>query len=299
MKFRYFQSSIFFFLFTVTASAELQNGGMIFLQLPASAQSAATMRVFSQSSQSPLSIFENPIGTKNPKTTLALSHHFWFSDIKIDALAISVPFKKSSIGFGVNHVRIPGVEIRDYPSDEPAASVEPQYVAIATAYTWSPLKKVEIGATTKFLYEHLYTFSDRGFAFDLAGRWSAPSMLDISVSLQNVGFLESRNSANKLPSSITIGIVRPELFEGNNINGSIGLNLRSNLASDEATAQVGAEMRYRELLTFRGGFEHVGSVNRESFGFGIHLEKFSFDYAYLIMPEGLGNPHFLTITYQP
>jgi hypothetical protein len=300
MQCRHFRYSLLPLLcLTVITSATLQNGGMTFLQLPTSAQSAATMRVFAASNHSPLAIFENPVGIKTTKTMLALSHHFWFSDISIDALAISVPIGKSAVGLGINHVRIPGVEIRDNPTTEPLASVEPQYLAIATAYAFSPLPKVEIGATAKLLYEHLYTFSDRGIAVDLAGHWKAPSMIDIALTIQNIGYLESGVNANQLPSSIVIGIVRPELFEGDNLNGSIGLNLRSNLASDEATAQVGAALSYQKLLTVRGGFEQVGSVNRKSVGFGIHLDRISFDYAYLIMPEGLGNPHFLTISFQP
>lgn len=280
-------------------NAELLNSGMAFLQIPSSAQSAATMTVFSQSSKTPLAIFENPIGIKNRATTFSLSHHFWFSDIQMEALAFSVPLKKSVIGFGLNYVRIPGVEIRETPTDEALASVEPQYLAAAAAYTWSPVQKLTFGITAKYLYEHLYTYTDRGFAFDLAARWKAPSMLDISFLLQNIGSLQSGNSDNRLPATFNIGIVRPELFEGNDLNAAIGLNLGSKLISEEAFAEAGAEIGYRDLLTVRGGFAHIGSINRKSLGFGIQFERFTFDYAYLFMPEGLNNPHILTISYRP
>ncbi|MDO9548230.1 MAG: PorV/PorQ family protein [Candidatus Marinimicrobia bacterium] len=291
--------TLLFSMFFHPLNAELLNSGMAFLQIPSSAQSAATMTVFSQSGQSPLAIFENPVGIGNTQTTFALSHHFWFSDINMDALAFSIPFKKSFMGFGLNYVRIPGVEIRETPTDEPLANVEPQYLAAAAAYTWSPIPKVTIGFTGKYLYEHLYTYTDNGFALDIAARWNAPSMLDVSFILQNIGYLRSDNDENKLPATLTIGIVRPEIFEGNNLNGAIGLNLGSSLVSGEAFAQAGAELDYRDLLSIRGGFAHTGSENRQSIGFGIHLERFTFDYAYLFMPEGLNNPHILTISYQP
>ncbi|MBU0712936.1 PorV/PorQ family protein [bacterium] len=291
--------TLLFSMFFYPINAELLNSGMSFLQIPSSAQSAATMTVFSQSSQSPLAIFENPVGIGNTQTTFALSHHFWFSDINIDVLAFSMPFRKFSVGFGLNYVRIPGVEIRETPTDEPLANVEPQYLAAAAAYTWSPLPKVTIGITGKFLYEHLYTYTDNGVAFDVAARWNAPSMLDISFRLQNIGYLHSGIDENRLPGTLTIGIVRPEIFEGNNLNGAIGLNLGSNMVSGEAFAQVGAELDYRDILSVRSGFAHIGSENRESIGFGIHLDRFTFDYAYLFMPEGFNNPHILTISYRP
>jgi len=282
-----------------TVNAELLNSGMSFLQIPSSAQSAATMTVFSPSSQSPLAIFENPVGIVNTETTFSLSHHFWFSDINMDALAFSIPLRKSFVGFGLNYVRIPGVEIRETPTDEPLANIEPQYLAAAVAYAWSPLPKVIVGITGKFLYEHLYTYTDNGVAFDVAARWNAPSMLDISFMLQNIGYLQSDNNTNSLPATLNIGIVRPEIFEGNNLNGAIGLNLGSNMVSGEAFAQAGAELDYRDILLVRGGFAHIGSENRESIGFGVHFDRFTFDYAYLFMPEGLNNPHILTISYQP
>ncbi|MBN2601995.1 MAG: PorV/PorQ family protein [Candidatus Marinimicrobia bacterium] len=280
-------------------NAELLNSGMSFLQIPASAQSAATMTVFSQSSQSPLALFENPVGIVNTETTFSISHHFWFSEITIDALAFSIPLRKSFLAFGLNYVRIPGVEVREIPTDEPLARVEPQYMSVAAAYAWSPFSKITVGITGKYLYEHLYTYTDNGFAFDIGARWNAPSMLDVSVMLQNIGYLQSDKNENSLPAILNIGIVRPEIFEGNNLNGAIGLNLGSNMVSDEAFAQAGAKLVYRNILSVRGGFAHTGSENRESIGFGIHLDRFTFDYAYLFMPEGLNNPHILTISYQP
>jgi len=291
--------TLFIFMFFHHTDAELLNSGMSFLQIPSSAQSAATMTVFSQSGRSPLAIFENPVGIGNTETAFSLSHHFWFSDINMDALAFSIPFNKSHIGFGVKYVRVPGVEIRETPTDEPLANVEPQYLAAAAAYTWSPIQKITVGITGKYLYEHLYTYTDNGVAIDIAARWNAPSMLDISFMLQNIGLLQSSSDQNSLPTTLTIGIVRPELFEGNNLNGAIGLNLGSNMISGESFAQVGAVLDYRDLLSIRGGFAHIGSENRESIGFGIHMDRFTFDYAYLFMPEGLNNPQILTISYQP
>ncbi|MCG2715318.1 MAG: PorV/PorQ family protein [Candidatus Marinimicrobia bacterium] len=282
-----------------TANAEIQNTGMAFLKIPSSAQSAATMTVFSQAGQSPLAIFENPVGIRSEQIALALSHHFWVADVSIDAMALSIPLKNSSLGFGLNYVRIPGVEVRDYPTDEPAANIEPQYMAIAAGYCWSPIKKIDVGGTIKYLYEHLYTHTGKGIAFDLAGRWRAPSMLDVTFSLQNMGFLDVANDNNRLPVTLTIGIVRPELFVGDSFNSSIGLNFGSNLITGAAKAQVGAEICYRDLLTLRSGFEHIGSINRGALGFGIRINRLGVDYAFIFMPEGFNHPHIITLSYYP
>ena len=286
------------YCFNMFVRAELINSGQTFLQVPTSAQTAATMTVFSQSAQQPLTIFENPVGIRTTTTHFALAHHFWFSDVSIDAFAFALPLRKSSIGFGLNYVRIPGVEIRDYPTDEPLSNVEPQYIAAAAAYVWSPKPSLALGITTKYLFEHLYTYTDHGLALDIAARLQLPTVLDLSVQLSNIGTLQTSNEENALPATLTIGIVRPQLFEGNGLNAAVGLNLGSNLVSEKTFAEAGAEINYRELLYLRGGFAHIGSTNKESLGFGININRFGFDYAYLFMPEGLGNPQIVTIDYR-
>lgn len=296
-KFSVLSSFLVFSVFL--AKAELANSGMSFLQISSSAASASSANVFAQSAQSPLAIFENPVGIRNENVTFALSHHFWFSNISLDALAFSIPLQKSTLGFGLNYVRIPGVEIRETPSSEPLAEVEPQYMAAAVGYTFSPVTNLLFGVTGKYLHEHLYTYTDYGFAFDFAVHWDAPSMLDVSVMVKNIGMLHSDTEVNNLPSTLTIGVIRPELFEGQNLNAGVGVNFGSNLNSQEAFVAAGLDLNFRNLLCLRGGFIHVGAINRKSLGFGLNIERFKIDYAYLFMPEGLHNPHILTISYRP
>lgn len=291
--------SSFLILSVCFTKAELTNSGMSFLQISSSAASAAAANVFAQAARSPLAIFENPVGIRNENVTFALSHHFWFSDISLDALAFSLPLQRSTLGFGLNYVRIPGVEIRETPSSAPLAEVEPQYMAAAVGYTFAPMTNILFGATGKYLREHLYTHTDYGFAFDVAFHWDAPSMLDISVMVKNIGMLHSDTEANNLPSTFTIGVIRPELFEGQNLNAKVGVNFGSNLNSQEACAAAGIDLDFRNLLCLRGGFIHIGSINRKSLGFGLNIEQVTIDYAYLFMPEGLDNPHILTISYRP
>jgi len=279
--------------------AELEQTGMAFLKLPYSAQTAATASVFAQKGDSPLSLFENPIGIRSEQTMLSFSHHFWFADVKANALAVSFPVKTASFGFGMTYIQIPAVEIRDTPSDEPAAQVEPQYLSCAAGYHQNILKKLDAGITIKYLYEHLYTYTSYGLAVDLAGRWRAPSLLDLTLVLQNIGTLSADPSENRLPTTLTIGIVRPELFVGSSFNGSLGLNLGTNLISGSTKAQIGAEVCYQNALSLRGGFEQTANVNRGAIGFGLRASKFSLDYAFLFMPEGFNSPHIITLTYIP
>lgn len=279
--------------------AELEQTGLAFLKLPYSAQTAATVSVFTQKGNSPLSLFENPIGIRSEQTMLSFSHHFWFADVKANALAVSFPVKTASFGFGMTYVQIPEVEIRNTPSDEPDAQVEPQYLSCAAGYHRCILKKLDAGITIKYLYEHLYTYTSNGLAIDLAARWHAPSLLDLTLILQNIGMLEANPNENRLPTTLTIGIVRPELFVGNSFNGSLGLNLSTNLISGTTKAQIGTEICYQSVLTLRGGFEQTEYVNRGAVGFGLRIGKFILDYAFLFMPEGFNSPQVITLSYTP
>lgn len=302
--FRVIRGQFPIFIFSILCSgiiyANEGNSGMAFLKIPSSARSAATMTVFSQMSGAPSSLFENPVGIQTFHPYFTFSHNVWFADVSGEVVALSLPSKKGAFACGLNFVRIPGVEVRDKPSSDPLSTIEAQYLTAAVGYSYNIFKKLTFGGTVKYLYESLYTENGRGAALDVGMRWMAPSSLDISLLLQNFGFMSALyEKETALPLIFQIGIVRPEIFIEGPLSASVGLNLGSNLTTGESKAQVGAEIGIKRILYIRGGFEHIGSINRSSIGFGLKVKRFQLDYALLFMPEGLGYPYLITLTYRP
>lgn len=276
------------------------EAGFAFLKMPVAARDAATMTVFSQISASPFSIFENPAGLYSAGFQASISHILWFNEVKSNAIAASYPVGKWNLGTGINFVSIPGIEIREKPTTEPDGVTEAQYLSAAIGISYLPFKNLTLGVSSKFIYEHLYTNSATGYAFDIGGRWLAPSALDISFLISNLGRAqELENERSQLPTTLKIGIIRPEIFTEGPLNVSVGLNLVSIIPTQQTYIQAGMEMRITDYAAFRGGFERVGTINRTALGFGLKYGKFGLDYTFIFMPEGLGYPHLFTFNLYP
>lgn len=279
---------------------ETGESGLSFLRIPVSARAASTMSVFSQISGSPFAVFDNPVGLLNENPKVGFSHNFWFADVAGDALAGTIPLKKGNLGFGLNFVKIPGIEIRDIPSDESLGEIEVQYMQAAVGYAYPIFRKLSIGCTVKYLYEHLYASNAGGVAFDIAGHWQIPSGMDLSLSLNNLGQMQIlKDQATTLPTLFKIGIVRPEIFADSPVNVTLGLNLIANVVTEKTYFQVGGEMAFTDLIKIRSGYERVGTINRTSLGAGLNFGRFEIDYAFIFMPDGLGYPNLISLSFRP
>ena len=284
----------------IPVEARDESTGLAFLRLLKTARSAATMGVFSQVSSTPLAIFENPVGVLDTQPKVALSYNNWFADVTGSALGFSLPAFKGTLAAGFDFVKIPGIEIRDIPSDEALGKVEAQYLATGIGYARPLLTRLSIGGTLKILYEYLYTESAYGVAVDLSGRWQAPSAMDITVSLSNCGRMDPLKAVSTpLPTILKVGFIRPEIFADSPVNLSLGLNLATNVKTEQTYIQVGAEAILSPNLTFRAGYERLGTLDRTALGVGIRVQRFALDYALHFMPEGLGFPQQFSFSFYP
>ncbi len=294
--------SIKFIFYMICAFGSLcaEESGLAYLKMPVSARGAATMSVFSQISASPFGILENPAGLYGSGFQVGMTHSFWFADVRSDALVGSYPAGKWNLGAGVNFVKIPGIEIRQTPTTAPAGTIESQYLTAATGISYQPFKTLTIGIVSKYVYEHLYTATAGGFAFDLGGRWLAPSSLDLSFLISNLGKMQTlQEERSTFPTTLKIGILRPEIFTEGPLNVSVGLNLVSIVPTQRTYIQGGMEVRITEVVNLRAGFERVGAINRTALGFGIKFGRMQLDYAFIFMPDGLGYPNLLSFSFQP
>jgi hypothetical protein len=276
------------------------ESGMAFLKMPSSARLAGAMGVFDQVSATPHSLFENPIGIQSSAPFFAFSHNLWFADVTGDFVALSAPINGGTLASGLKIVRIPGIEVRETPSEVPLNTIEAQYLSIAVAYSYSVFSRLTIGGSVKYLHELLYTATGSGVAFDIGTRWRAPGSLYLSLLLKNIGYTEPlRDKRTELPTTFEIGIVRPEVFVESPLDVAFGIKLGYKVNTSESYAGVGAEAKVMDILYARGGYERVGTLNRYSLGFGLKIKRVQIDYAFLIMPEGLNYPHLFSLTYTP
>ena len=285
-------------LFINLSSASTGSSGLTYLTLPPSGRSAASMEVLTSQSNSPLAIFSSPLGTKSKTPQLSFSHNIWFSDIHSEALALGYPTQYGDFGIGLNLVQIPGFEVRDKPMVDPQGETDVQYFSGNLSYTKKVLPQIRMGATFKYLFEHLYTETATGFAVDLGILWEAPADLNLSASLKNYGKMnELYQESTTLPQTLVIGVVRPELLNEGPLSASLGVNVKSNLVTNETGSQIGGELAVKQRLFLRAGYEKYGEVDKKSFGVGLKYKNFILDYGILLMDNNLANPKLITLNY--
>ena len=291
-------SIIIMLIITNFCFAETGNSGMGFLKMPASAGSASTMSVFAPISESANALFENPVGIFSNNTNINFTHNFWFADVSQDVISVSVPTKLGTFSGGLNFVRIPGIEVRNRPTEEPLEEIEAQYLATAIGYANKFFDKVIIGGTVKYLYESLYTESGTGVAVDLGARCKIPGNLDLSLSLNNLGKMgKLDNIETTLPTTMQIGIIHPQLYKNDIIRGSLGLSVTSNLNSSVTSVLFGTQIQLYNKFKLSGGYGFQGDNTKASLGVGINIKKIQLDYAMLFIEKGLEYPHIITLSW--
>jgi len=285
-------------LFVTIAFGDSQ--GLSFLTTPSPAPVAATMNALAPISDSPVALFVNPTGIQTDVTLLNFAHNLWFADVRTDVLSVAFPVRGQSLSAGLLYTRIPGIEVRDIPSDDPLGTVEAQYWAAALGYAYRLNSRLRIAGSLKYLHEKLYTENAHGAALDIAAVWSGPRDIAFSAMLQNAGGMNALlEEQTTLPTLAQLGVLHPALYEDQNLQIRSGLSVGSYLSNGKMLVQAGAELRIRELLSLRGGLEFSEKVAKAAFGAGLRFPPFRIDYAILFMPEGLGYPQLLSLTFQP
>ena len=275
------------------------NSGMALLNMPTSAKSAATMGVFAAEANNATNLFENSLGIRSQNTNINFTNNFWFADVNQSVLTIGTPTKWGHFATGLNFVYAPGFEVRSKPSDEPEGEIEAHFMTAALGFTREVLSRVYFGINAKYLYQSLYTETASGFAVDFSAMWRMPSNMNITFAMQNLGEMSKLDQeATKLPTTMKIGIVRPELLSGSGpMNGSLGIYFDQNLQAQRTEIKVGVQIDIYKKLFLRGGYSLKQEYNNSSFGIGLKIKKLKFDLAMMMIGEIPDYPYLFTFSY--
>jgi len=286
-------------VFLLITNLMAETTGMGFLTMPGSAKSAATMSVFGAEFTDAANLFDNPIGIATDKTNINFSSNFWFADINQSLLTFGTNTKYGTLGMGLNFVKAPGFEVRTHPTDEPEGEINAQFLMGAVGFTREMIRRVYVGVNAKYLHQSMYTESANGFAMDLSAMWKMPSNLNLTVALQNLGKMSKlRDEATTLPNTLKFGLVRPDIMgKSSPLNASLGIYFDQNIKAETTKIKVGGELIVYEKLALRGGYSIEEQYNNSSFGVGLNLNKFNFDFAMLIMEEIPDYPYMFTFSY--
>ncbi|MBI4670026.1 MAG: PorV/PorQ family protein [Elusimicrobia bacterium] len=292
---------VFFFLavFVALSQAALYAGhegttAAPFLKIAIGARPTALGESFVGVADDANALYWNPAGLANLdslETTLTAAA--LFEDIYYGFAGVSknIPKLKGSLGFSVTYLGMDKMKGFD-ASGNPASDYTARDTAVGVSYGRRLMENVSLGGTIKTIRQEIETESAGGFGIDLGALYRLDK-IGAGITIRNIGPAMGFHEKFSLPMSLRIGasyMLRQNLMLCSDIN----------LPFDyDPSLHIGGEYLYKDVIAFRLGakttnIKSLGAVSAITAGFGLKIEKMSFDY--VLSPYGdLGVSHRISL----
>lgn len=301
---------VVFFSIILTASnlsainSKAGTAAYSFLKMGVGARAVALGNSFVGLADDESAIYYNPAGlVQIPGYALATSYNNYLADIQGGYLSAILPWgEKRKIGFSINYLNF-GSTPQTTNTGEVTGEFGGGDLALSAAYSQRLTERFDFGLAGKFIYESIDSFKSTGMALDLGLLYHFPDeQTQIGASVSNLGFqLSGLSEEHKDPL--------PIMFKAGFAHRMHGAPL--NIVADGGKSSDndfflggGVEFVGIEALRLRAGYNTVGrdyktggsgeSLAGLSFGIGLILSQFHFDYAYVPYAD-LGNSHRIYI----
>lgn len=284
------------------ASVPAQTTIYEFLRNDVSARAAAMAGSFVSVVGDPSATFYNPGALATVKESQA---QFGYGRQPVDINSGFASYDQSVEGVGMMHA---GVQYYNYGTMDERdingtmlGTFSAQDLSVSVSAARELEQNLYCGATVKFIYSSIADFSSTGLAADLGAVYvlAGDNPITLGASVTNLGSQLSTYDGTKesLPTEVAIGAtVKPQ-----HLPLLLSLNFHKLTEKEESFGDhfkqfsVGGELQLGKAVRFRAGY--ANERRRElktgtssglagfSFGGGLVLEKFRFDYAY----SSLGN----------
>jgi len=233
------------------------------------------------------------------KTELVLMHVDWLPSFDLDMYYefLSLVHHVRGVGtFGLNVIYLNYGQIQFTDSQGNDIDAEnPFEVTAGISYGTSITESLKFGLGAKIIHSHLSsigTAEEIGngiattVAFDLGILWKITDRFQLGSAATNIGpDITYVNAAQNdpLPRNFSVGLSYKILNSPYN-KFIVQTEMNHLLVSGEGTIwHVGGEYNYANIIMLRGGYKHdkEGEVKHLTFGAGLHLSPFRFDFAYV------------------
>lgn len=285
--------------FLITCAKAQNNGagntGLSFLKLGITSRSIAMGEAVAGNTFDASATHYNPASLMNgERVNLVFMHNEQVLGIRTEFLAGKVKFSRIALGFSLNNTSVDNIQIREIPG-ESLGEFTAQNFAMGISLGYKINENISAGVTGKFLYEKIYVDNASGIGVDL-GVFYSKGKLSLGAALSNLGSMnELRNEPTKLPSSIRFG--------GAYSVDILSISSRLIIAADgykvmdggKFHANTGAELTYKDFLSFRTGYQSGYENKSFTAGFGLKYKAFTLDYAFVPYKFSLGSSHTITL----
>jgi hypothetical protein len=287
------------FVFKAPASGETDNSGLSFLKFGVGAKAVGMGEAFVAQSGEVTSAWWNPAGLSGIEgIQVSFTHNQWFQDITVEHFASALNFDKNTLGLTLAMGKVPDIEKREGPTEEPVALFDAHDVVFSFSFARSIREGFALGLSAKWLYEKIDINSASGLGFDLGGIYSPLKNLKFGLAVLNLGpKMKFEKEKFSLPTLYKVGVTY--LVEKKDLNSDFvfGLDLVKP-RDDEVKVHLGGEYGFYQTLKIRLGYQSGYDEKDFSFGLGTKFKKYSIDYGYLPYKSGLGNVHSISLNIE-
>ncbi|SMD32327.1 hypothetical protein SAMN04488029_0672 [Reichenbachiella faecimaris] len=187
-----------------------------FLNLPAGARVAGLGGVVTTSTDADVNLFlSNPALLDSVNDNhVSWSHLAYYADVKYNTFAYAKTFEKAgTFGIGIQHLGYGTIDSHDI-SGNAVGSFDANETAVVASHSHQ-LSVFKLGASLKYAYSGIYTYSSSALALDIGGVFIHPEKeLMFSILFKNLGFVMSDYSGtsdSSLPTDLQLGMTfKPE-----------------------------------------------------------------------------------------
>lgn len=289
---------------TQATNSKVGTTAYSFLKIGVGARAVALGGAFTGLADDESALYYNPAGlVSTGKRAVTTSYVNYLSDIQSGFVGYIHPYTETQrFGVAVNYFNYGSFTGLDQ-TGAPTGDFTPSDLALAVSYAAGFKGGLQVGLSSRFVFEKIDSLSSTGLMFDLGALYKfKDGRTQAGVALQNAGFqLSGLTSMHKddLPVVVRVGFAH--FLRG------LPLVFAADVAKpvdNDFHIDVGAEFLQLKPVYLRLGWSSIGSAIRTSSdnnklagfagGFGVIYQKYEIDYAFVPYAD-LGSAHRVTV----
>ncbi|MCK5243613.1 fibronectin type III domain-containing protein [bacterium] len=286
---------------TVRGASQIMEPANDFLNISVGPRAIAMGEAFTGIADDVTSIFWNPAGLGQIKSTqMFFMYNLWFQDVICNYGVMSIPMSNSSLGLSILHINY-GYQDKWDEFGNNNGSFEVYDMNIAAAYGIKFSDHFFLGTGIKVPFSTIDGKSQSSFAADLGLLFKIPGAESLQIGFNIKNFGTKVGEANQ-PTQAGLGLG----FVNAILGLKIGLDINRHLFQDATQVNMGVEYSILGVLTPRLGYKISTRKNEldsnlvglsAGFGFSPSFNGFALALDYAYVPYGdLGNTHQMAIT---
>jgi hypothetical protein len=282
-------------------AADPGDAGVVFLRIGLGARAAGMGDAFTAVAKDASSIYWNPAAMAPVlSTNLIFMHNEYLQSVRLEQAAITHETKHGTLGLAFSGLYMDEMDrYEDTPTAIPLGKFSAYDVSFTVGYARYIVPNLSFGVAGKYILENIDNISASGWALDV-GVYHVSRIKGVKLAavIQNLGspmqFSSDRFAGEEfnLPRTLKIGGSWERPVKA--LKGSLLAALDFVVPNDGQSRQhLGLEYGYDRKLFLRGGFKAGYDSQGATFGLGVRVKKFTFDYAVQLVSNDLGDSHRL------